>query len=75
MRDSPPPGNTFILTPPIAQWINSDGSKPATYVAYDIKYNKIFLSGDVDAYNLVFNYKPASVVVRFKSCFQQKHGF
>jgi len=51
--------STKKLTP---QWINSDGSKPATYVAYDIKYNRIFLSGDVGAYNIVFNYKPASVV-------------
>ncbi|KAF9647195.1 hypothetical protein BDM02DRAFT_3117446 [Thelephora ganbajun] len=50
---------TKKLTP---QWINTDGSRPATYIAYDIKYNKIFLSGDVNAYNAVFNWKPASPV-------------
>ena len=48
---------------PLAQWINTDGSSPTTFVAYDIKYNRIFLSGDVGAYNIVFNYKPASPVV------------
>ncbi|KAF9784933.1 hypothetical protein BJ322DRAFT_1108411 [Thelephora terrestris] len=50
---------TKQLTP---QWVNKDGSRPATFIAYDIKYNKIFLSGDVNAYNTVYSYKPASVV-------------
>ena len=55
-----------------AQWINTDGSRPKTYIAYDIKYNKIFLTGDINAYNTVYNWKPAFVVVRSCSLFHAK---
>ncbi|KDR80727.1 hypothetical protein GALMADRAFT_135847 [Galerina marginata CBS 339.88] len=34
-----------------AQWINVDGSKPPTIIAYDIRENSIFFVGDITAYN------------------------
>jgi hypothetical protein len=61
------PATPSLTVPFTAQWINTDGSRPATYIAYDIKYNKIFLSGDLDAYNRVYYWKGASPAVRFSS--------
>ncbi|PPQ91872.1 hypothetical protein CVT25_000747 [Psilocybe cyanescens] len=49
-----------------AHWINEDGSKPPTVIAYDIQItqNEIFFVGDIAAYNLN-NDLPASAVQLF----------
>ncbi|KAF8159454.1 hypothetical protein B0H34DRAFT_703569 [Crassisporium funariophilum] len=45
-----------------AQWINADGSKPLTILAYNIRSNALFFVGDIDAHNMNNN-TPASAVV------------
>ncbi|KAF9563125.1 hypothetical protein CPC08DRAFT_749144 [Agrocybe pediades] len=47
-----------------AQWINADGSKPPTVLAYDIRENEIFFVGDLAVYNSE-NDLPASAVDLF----------
>jgi len=47
-----------------AHWINDDGSKPHTTIAYDIRENSIFFVGDIAAYN-ENNDTPASAVELF----------
>ncbi|KAH9479371.1 hypothetical protein JR316_0007961 [Psilocybe cubensis] len=47
-----------------AQWINEDGSRPPTILAYDIRENQLFFVGDIAAYNLN-NDLPASAVQLF----------
>jgi hypothetical protein len=46
-----------------AQWINPDGTLAPTVIAYDIRNNRIFFVGDVNAYNVVVPYYPVSPVV------------
>ncbi|KIM44723.1 hypothetical protein M413DRAFT_442677 [Hebeloma cylindrosporum] len=47
-----------------AQWINNDGSKPPTVLAYDIRANSLFFVGDINAWN-ANNDTPASAVNLF----------
>jgi hypothetical protein len=47
-----------------AQWINKDGSKPPTVLAYDIRQNSLFFVSDINAYN-ANNNEPASAVTLF----------
>jgi len=35
----------------IPQWINPDGSKAPTFIAYDSRENNVFFVGDINAYN------------------------
>ncbi|KAJ3504217.1 hypothetical protein NLJ89_g8053 [Agrocybe chaxingu] len=46
-----------------AQWINNDGSKPPTILAYDIRNNVLFFTGSLAAYN-TDNPFPASAVAQ-----------
>jgi len=46
------------------QYVNPDGSKPDTIIAYDIRENVLFFVGDLDAYNYQ-NDIPASAVQFF----------
>ncbi|RDB20819.1 hypothetical protein Hypma_012022 [Hypsizygus marmoreus] len=46
------------------QWINPDKSSPATVIAYDIRANKIFFVGNIDAYN-TNNDTPADTIKLF----------
>ncbi|PFH51772.1 hypothetical protein AMATHDRAFT_58239 [Amanita thiersii Skay4041] len=47
-----------------AQWVNPDHSKPPTILAYDIRNNVLFFTGDIDAYNRDNSF-PASAVHMF----------
>lgn len=51
------PGTNELM----AQYVNPDGSKPSTVIAYDIRENVLFFVGDIDAYNKN-NDLPASAV-------------
>jgi hypothetical protein len=46
------------------QYVNPDGSQPETTIAYDIRENVLFFTGDLDAYNFQ-NDIPASAVTFF----------
>ncbi|KII88752.1 hypothetical protein PLICRDRAFT_30158 [Plicaturopsis crispa FD-325 SS-3] len=50
---------TKALTP---QYINPDGSAPATFVAYNASANQLFLVGDLNAYNAAHADVPAENV-------------
>lgn len=50
---------------PLAQWVNSDGSRPRTSIGFDIRNNHIVLTGDISAYNAA-NTWPLSEVVRHR---------
>ena len=69
VRDFPSTNNPITHIPILflAQWINTDRSRPTTYIAYDLKYNRIFLSGDPVQYSKVNYWKPADPVVRLSS--------
>ncbi|KAL1674042.1 hypothetical protein EV122DRAFT_254766 [Schizophyllum commune] len=45
-----------------AHYVNPDGSKPKTQLAYDAHANGLFFVGDLDAYNKEFYYYPAGAV-------------
>ncbi|TFK39802.1 hypothetical protein BDQ12DRAFT_649266 [Crucibulum laeve] len=47
-----------------AQWINPDGSRPPTVLAYNIRSNALFFVSDIDAWN-ENNNTPASAVKLF----------
>ncbi|KXN87410.1 hypothetical protein AN958_08841 [Leucoagaricus sp. SymC.cos] len=51
--------STKELTP---QWINPDGSRPNTVIAYDIRANELFFVGDISQWNVSGFF--ASAVVR-----------
>ncbi|OBZ74148.1 hypothetical protein A0H81_05920 [Grifola frondosa] len=53
---------TTELTP---QWINPDGSKPITTIAYDVLNNVLFITGDLVSYNSTHPAAPASEVKFF----------
>lgn len=46
-----------------AHFVNPDGSKPKTQLAYDARANELFFVGDLAAYNKQFDYYPAGAVV------------
>jgi len=48
-----------------ANYVNPDGSTPATTIAYDIKNNVLFFTGDLNLWNTNNNAKPASAVQFF----------
>jgi hypothetical protein len=45
-----------------AQYVNPDGTKPNTVIAYDIRANELFFVGDLVAYNVPNADTPASAV-------------
>ncbi|KAL1701922.1 hypothetical protein EV121DRAFT_262585 [Schizophyllum commune] len=45
-----------------AHFVNPDGSKPKTQLAYDARANELFFVGDLAAYNKQFDYYPAGAV-------------
>lgn len=50
----------------LAQYVNPDGTTPVTVLAYDIRENRIFFTGDLNEYNSHADF-PASKVVRLES--------
>jgi hypothetical protein len=48
-----------------AHYVNPDGSTPDTTIAYDIKNNVLFFTGDLNLWNTNNNAKPASAVKFF----------
>jgi hypothetical protein len=45
-----------------AQYINANGHRPATYLAYDIRANALLFVGDIAAYNKKYSTSPVSGV-------------